>query len=192
MQVKKISDYYEQLYELYPGVPKKDIERILKYGWKSLYLHNAYGGDTLIRDNDIWCYIGMLRKDSLKHFSYYIKKLTIKLRVLYNRKKIEWGGYYYFALTDSQYENFLLQHNSRGRKRKTFDYGNQVLYKILDECRINEHYRKYIFKVPFISDMGFRIYKENFKSGEAELLETREPMKFKDILVNNNDKYEYL
>ena len=32
MQIKRISDYYEALYELYPEVPKKDIERILNYG----------------------------------------------------------------------------------------------------------------------------------------------------------------
>lgn len=192
MQIKRISDYYEALYELYPEVPKKDIERIMNYGWKLLYLHNIYGGDTLIQDRDIWCYIGRLTKDSVKHFHYYIKKLTVKLRVLYKRKKIPYNGYYYFALSDSQYENFLSQHNKRGRKRKTFEYGNQVLYKILDECRINEHSRKYIFKVPIITDMGFRLYKENFVSGEAELVEIREPMKFKDILVNNNEKYEYL
>jgi hypothetical protein len=192
MQIKKISDYYKALYELYPEVPKKDIERIMTYGWKLLYLYNIYGGDTLIQDRGIWCYIGRLTKDSVKHFHYYIKKLTIKFRVLYKKKKIPYNGYYYFALSDSQYENFLSQHNKRGRKRKTFQYGNQVLYKILDECRINEYNRRYIFKVPIITDMGFRLYKENFISGEAELVETRDPMKFKDILVNNNEKYEYL
>ena len=192
MQIKKISDYYKALYELYPEVPKKDIERIMTYGWKLLYLHNIYGGDTLIQDRGIWCYIGRLTKDSVKHFHYYIKKLTIKFRVLYKKKKIPYNGYYYFALSDSQYENFLSQHNKRGRKRKTFQYGNQVLYKILDECRINEYSRKYIFKVPIITDVGFRLYKKNFISGEAELVEIREPMKFKDILINNNENYEYL
>ena len=126
MQIKKISDYYKALYELYPEVPKKDIERIMTYGWKLLYLHNIYGGDTLIQDRGIWCYIGRLTKDSVKHFHYYIKKLTIKFRVLYKKKKIPYNGYYYFALSDSQYENFLSQHNKRGRKRKTFQYGNQV------------------------------------------------------------------
>ena len=92
-EIKRISDYYEALYELYPEVPKKDIERILNYGWKSLYLHTVYGGDTLILDKDIWCYIGRLTKDSVKHLHYYIKKLTVKLRVLYKRKKIPYTGY---------------------------------------------------------------------------------------------------
>lgn len=75
------------------------MKRILNFSWKSLYLHNSYGGDTFITDKDIWCYIGYLKYDSIKHFLYYIKKLTVKLRVLYKRKKIPWDGYYYFALS---------------------------------------------------------------------------------------------
>lgn len=192
MELKRVSDYYQELYDLYPDVPKNDIKRILNYGWKSLYLHNANGGDVLIKDNDLWCYIGRLEKDSLKHFNYYVKKLIIKLRTVYTRKRIPWDGYYYFALTDPQYENFLSQHNARGRKRKKFCYGNQVLYRILEECKINEHSKKYIFRVPVISDVGYRMYKENFTSSEAELVEVREPWKFKDILVTKNENYEYL
>ena len=93
MQLKEIKDYYESLCEKFPDVPEKDIKRILNYGWKSLYLHNLYGGDTLITDDSLWCYIGTLRRDSVKHFEYYIKKLTVKLRVLYKRKNIQWDGF---------------------------------------------------------------------------------------------------
>lgn len=191
MEVRTVKDYYERMYEKFPTVPKKDIQRILNYGWKSLYLHNSYGGDTLITDNDFWSYIGTLRKDSLKHFHYYIKKLVIKLRVLYKRKKIQWDGYYYFALTDSQYENYLSQKNKKGRPRKNFKYGNQILYKILDECKIKEYNRKYIFKIPYISDLGMTFYKENLESDKAELIITRDVLKFKDLLVSNNT-YEFL
>lgn len=191
MEIKRIQDYYNVMCEKFPEIPEKDIKRILNYGWKSLYLHNLYGGDTLISDDSLWCYIGTLRNDSLKHFEHYIKKLVIKLRVLYRRKKIQWDGYYYFALTDTQYENLLAQRNARGRKKKKFNYGNQILYQIYDECRIKEHSRRYIFRVPFITQVGFTTYKENFISSEAELIVTREPLKFKDILVNNN-KYDFL
>jgi hypothetical protein len=100
-QIKTVNDYYEEMYKLFPQISKKDIQRILNYGFKSLYLHNSYGGDTLITDSNFWCYIGTLRNDSLKHFKYYINKLSVKLRILYKRKKIQWNGYYYFALTDT-------------------------------------------------------------------------------------------
>lgn len=191
MQIKTIHDYYEIMYSKFPEVPKQDIRRILNFGWKSLYLHNSYGGDTVITDNEFWSYIGTLRKDSLRHFYYYIKKLTIKLRVLYKRNNIQWDGYYYFGLTENQYQNYLSQKHTRGRPKKKFNYGNVMLYKILDECKIKEHNRKYIFKVPYISDLGFSFYKENYISDCAELIITRDIQKFKDILVTNN-KYEYL
>lgn len=191
MEIKTIKDYYEDIHSLFPQVPLSDIKRILSFGWKSLYLENNYGGDVLITDNGFWSYIGTLRKDSIKHFQYYIKKLTIKLRVLYKRKKIKWDGYYYFALTDEQYQSFSEQRNKRGRPRKKFNYGNQVLYKILDECKIKEYNRKYIFKVPYPIDLGYTIYKKDFISENAELIITRSPLKFKDILVSNNN-YDFI
>jgi hypothetical protein len=109
MEIKQVKDYYEPMYEKYPDVPKEDIRRILNYGWKSLYLHNTYGGDTIIKDSNFWFYIGNLKKSSLKYFNYYIKKLIIKIKVLYKRLKIEWDGYYYFALNDKQYEDYCSQ-----------------------------------------------------------------------------------
>ena len=191
MELKGIKDYYEEMYQLFPDVPKRDIQRILNFGFKSLYLHNSYGGDTLIQDSNFWCYIGKLRKDSIKHFIYYKNKLATKIRILYKRKKIPWDGYYYFALTENQYQNVLSQQKGKGRKRKHFNYGNQILYKILDECKLRYSNRKYIYRVPFISELGYSFYKENYNTGEAELIETRDVQKFKDILVTNYD-YETL
>jgi hypothetical protein len=73
------------------------------YGIKQLYLINSYGGDTLVRKKDFWFYCGRLMNDSLKFFYYYKRKMSIKLKVLYKRKHVEWDGYYYFALNNKQY-----------------------------------------------------------------------------------------
>lgn len=188
---KTIKDYYQEMYNRFPSVPKADINRILNFSWKSLYLHNSYGGDTSIIDKDIWCYIGNLRKNSLDHFYYYIRKLTVKLRVLYKRHKIPWDGYYYFALSDSQYQSYLNQKNKRGRPRKYFEFGTIYLYQILDECKINEHYKRYIFRIPYISQLKIKQFTQNLISDKAELIITRNPLKFKDILVYDNE-YEFL
>lgn len=191
MQIKTINDYLEQMCKKYPNVPKEDLRRILVFGWKSLYLHNSYGGDTFISDNNTWCYIGSLTHNSLKHFEYYKKKLITKIRVLYKRKKIEWDGYYYFALTDEQYNDYLSQKKTRGRPRKHFKFGKVILYQILDECKIKESNKKYIFKVPYISKIKLTHYIPDFKSDKAELILTRDPLKFKDILVYDND-YDFI
>lgn len=186
-----LNDYYEQMYELFPDISKVDMKRILTFAWKSLYLHNSYGGDTLISGKDFWCYIGNLYKDSLKHFYYYIRKLTVKLRVIYRRRKVEWDGYYYFALSDSQYQRYLEQKKKRGRPRKHFDFGTVFLYQIFDECKINEYYKRYIFRIPYISRLKIKQFVQHLVSDKAEMILVREPLKFKDILVYDND-YELL
>lgn len=182
-----VKDYYEKIYELFPTVPKNDIKRIMNFGWKSLYLHNSYGGDTLIKNSNIWCYFGSLRKRPLDHFYYYIRKLSVKLRVLYKRKKIPWDGYYYFALDNKAYENYVKQHNHRGRPKKIFKFGQVMMYQILDECKIKECEKKYIFRIPYFTTINYRFFVRNLITDKAELIIIRDPLKFKDILVYNND-----
>ena len=188
---KTIQDYYEAIAKEYPQIPIQDIKRICQYGWKSLYLHNSYGGDVLLKRKDFWFYSGSLMNNSLKYFDYYATKMRIKLRVLYKRKKIEWDGYYYFALTQKQYEDYLSQKNTRGRPRKHFNFGKVVLYKIYDECSIIEHNKVALFRVPMKNDYRFTLYDENFKSGESELILLREPLKLEDILLSNYN-YQYI
>ena len=126
-------------------------------------------------------------KDSLKYFLYYKRKLIIKLRILYKRKHIDWDGYYYFALTRNQYNDYLTSINKKGRPKKNFEFQKIILYKIFDECNIAEHNRVAVFKIPVILDMGFTFYKENLKVSKPELVLEREPLKFSDILVTNYD-----
>ena len=120
--------------------------------------------------------------------NYYARKMKIKLRIFYKRYKIEWNGYYYFALTKKQYEDYLSQKNSRGRPRKIFKFGKVVLYKIYDECSIMEHAKVALFRVKMKYDKGFTIYEDNYITGDSELIEVREPLKFEDILLS---KYNY-
>lgn len=187
MSIKTIKDYYKQLYEMFPEVPKEDIKKACLYGWKCLYLYNSQGADTIVKDNSFWCYIGNLKKNSIDYFKYYIKKLSIKFRILYKRKHVEWDGYYYFALSNKQYDNYLSQSKSRGRKRKNFKFENIMLYQILDECKIQESGKQYIFRIPYISNIGFKKFIDNITTNKAELIIEREPLKFKDILINDND-----
>lgn len=184
-----IESYYNSIYSLFPDVPEQDIKLILNFSWKSLYLHNSYGGDVLIKNDDLWCYIGNLKKDPLRHFQYYIRKLITRLRVLYRRRKIEWDGYYYFALSEAAYQKYLEQKNKKGRPKRRFNFGQVFMYQILDECKIAECSSKYIFRIPYITKVNFKFYVPELITNQAELIITREPLKFKDILTcyNNYD-----
>lgn len=188
MVQKTIQDYYEDICKEYPNIPQQDIKRILQYGWKSLYLHNSYGGDVLLNRQGFWFYSGQLMNDSVKYFQYYKRKMRVKLRVLYKRKHIPWDGYYYFALTENEYNEYMAQKNKRGRPRKKFTFNKVILYKIYDECNIAESNRVAIFKIPMQIDFGFTIYKTELTTDQAELILVRKPLKFDDILLS---KYNY-
>lgn len=184
MKIKNINDYVDVVSERFPGIPKSDIKKILSFGWKSIYLHNMYGGDTLLKDDNInkyLFYIGRLTFDSLKHFFYYIKKKTVKLRVLFNRHK-KWDGYYYFALSKAGYEKYLAQQKSRGRKRKYFKFGSVMLYKLFEECQMKEHFREYFFRVPYITDLGFTILERDYETDKAEFILYRKYEGFASII----------
>lgn len=189
--IKTFKDYIKPLKQLYPWIPIPDIVKILNYGWRSLYIHNSYGCDTLVKDNNFWFYVGWLTPNSLKHFNYYATKLSIKLRILYIRSKVEWDGLYYFGLSDKQYQEYIAQFNKRGRKRRYFTFKKIMCFKFKKECEVNSHSCPYIFKLCLNSDFGYSYYLDSIKTDKAELINIRKPLTFKDILVNNND-YEVL
>lgn len=191
MKVKTYIDYLDQIQKKFPEVNKQDIKRIVRYFWKSIYLSNTYGGDVFLQDNDLWCYIGRLKYDSLEHFNYYKRKLIVKLRVLSKRKHIPWDGYYYFCLNENCYKKYISQKKSRGRPKKYFKFGNVVLYKLRAESELSSSSCPYVFRIPYSMNLGWCIYKKDFISDKVEFVERREPLKFKDILTTNN-KYGIL
>ena len=191
MELKKAQDYYEQLFALYPDVPKRDIKRIMQYGLKSFLLHNNYGGDVLLQNHRMWLYCGKLMADSIKYFDYYKRKMITKLRINHKRLDIPWDGYYYFGLYKHQYETYKQQKNKRGRPKKHFSYGNVVLYKYFDECNLRNSGAVAIFKITLQADFGLSLYKIDFKTDKAELVLERNPLTFKDILISNY-KYQFI
>lgn len=188
MQIKTIDDYFEQLYKEFPEVPKSDIKKAARFGWKRYYLFNSYGADVTIKNTRFWSHTGFLRKDPLKHFKYYIRKLLVKLKIMYAQDKTPYTGYYYFALSESQYQKYLSQIHQRGRPRKYFKFDNIFLYKEYLECSIANQWFKYIFKIKYPIYLGPRCFIKNAKFTNIELIETRKPLTFKDILVDNINK----
>lgn len=189
--LKTIQDYYEDINKLYPDVSISDLKRILNFGFKSLLLHNSYGGDVLIKRNDFWFYSGSLMNNSLRWFYYYINKMKIKIRTLYKNRKVKWDGYYYFALTQTQYNDYLNQKHKRGRPKKKFTFSKVKLYKIYDECSISNHNCKYIFRIQLPIEKKFTDFKYSLTTDKAELIEERDPLTFNDILLSNHN-YQFL
>lgn len=179
---KTVKDYYQAVKDAFPIFPMHDIKLILNYAWRALYLINSYGGDFLYNDNKFFFYIGYMHHDSLIHYRYYINKLRGKVRVLYNRKKEKWTGYYYFALTKDQYENYLKQKKKTGRPKKHFKFGHVVFFKIFEDCNLANYGNQYFFKISYPVDMGLNFSTENLVTDKAEFYLERPPMTLKDVI----------
>ena len=191
MELKKVQDYYDKLYELYPNLPKRDIKRIMQFGLKSFLMHNNYGGDVLLQSPTMWLYCGKLMTNSIEFFNYYKRKMITKLRISHKRFDIPWDGYYYFGLYKHQYNLYLQQKNKRGRPKKHFSYGNVVLYKYFDECNLRNSNAIAIFRINLQTDLGLSLYKIDFNTDKAELILERNPLSFSDILLSNYD-YQFI
>lgn len=185
--IKTIHDYIPQLCEIFPNICKEDIKRMAEYGWRMFYYYNLRGNDTLIESSKYkyWFYCGHLCIDPIKHFHYYISKLSTKLRTLYCKRKIKWDGYYYMGIDEQEYNKLV---NKKGRPRKYWTYTNRVAYKVFDEAKIKYSAYKCIIRFKYVTDMGMSFYKEKLKCQEVEPVLVRDhPDKFVDILITNYD-----
>lgn len=187
--IKTITDYEDQICQMFPHIPKTDIRKILNYGWKQIYLCNSYGGDVCVTNNKFYFYCGKALIDPLKHFVYYTKKLLIKAITMYKRKKVKWDGYYYFSLTDPQQNNLNEQLKTH---KKNLCYGNQILFKNYDECKVRHWNRKYIYRVKFNIDYGNSIYLPNFTTNLAQLYEEKKSITYNEVFTSFKGNYKYI
>lgn len=160
MEIKYIEDYYDKVKEKYPELTEKQIEKILTFGFRSFYTHTLYGGDILSKSPFLTVYCGKCFVDKNKFMEYRQLKLRVKLRIKYKKAHTQWDGFYYFGLSDSEYEYYLSQKKPTGKRRQKFHFKNLYLFKIKDEILLNKR-KTHVFRIPYPIDCGFSIYKED-------------------------------
>ncbi len=187
----RLVDYLPQLEKEFPDILPKDIKTIVQHGWKRLYVINAIGGDTKVGNSTrFYCQIGEIRT-GLRFYYYYIWKLKIKVRTLFYWKKVQWDGYYYFALTETQYSKMQQSIKTRGRPRVNFQFEKILLYKIYDECRLAEHLKHYIFRVKLPFSYKSVFYFPKVKLSNIEFVEHRKTLNFYDVSPTYH-KYDFI
>lgn len=187
MKIKTVDDYVELISDKFPEVSYDDVKRILKYCWKMIYLYNSEGNDVLIKYPDLTFFTGKLTKSSMKNFETYKRKLARRIRFMFIRKREKWDGYFYFARTKSQYQDYLEQ----SKRRKYITFQNVKMYKLLDECKVTESNKYYIFRLKGIDSNKFSKFYYELRTKDAEFVMEREPMNMDDLMVSNN-KYKYI
>lgn len=167
MDIVYAEKYYKQVKERFPILSEKQIDKIIKYGLRSFFAHNKFGGDVLLKSNYYTGYVGRLFKN-MKFFAYYyVIKMKIKLRIKYKRSKTVFNGKYYFGLKKDVYEELF---GHRMQKKKTIKFDKIPIYKMYEECLL--HKPDYIFEFDH-KDEGFCKYKKNFKLSRYNLIAKR-------------------
>lgn len=186
MKFKKIDDYVNEVALKFPEIPESEIKKILKYGWKMILLYSNAGNDIYIHKGKFFFFIGKLTKDSLKNFKIYCDKLSKRIAFMFKRTKSTWDGYYYFARTEKQFQEYLAQ--SR-KKKKVFK--NVFLFKLLDQCSLFSPASQYIFRLSDSRTVRLLRYYPEIITDKAELIVQRDPLTMQDVMVSYN-KYKYI
>lgn len=180
--VTEIGNYVEKIQERYPYLTKDEIKKILAYGLRQYAWVNKMHADVLIcykRDDPMVAHCGPLGSDSLKHYHRFIVKNRMRERVLYYLKKEKWDGYYYIGLTEEE------QKNLKKGKIKTFK--NVYLTKLKKEL-YHIPFVKHIWKVPMIDDLGWRFFREEFKTDQAEYIGENQYEKYHKCFLKRDEE----
>lgn len=172
MKFTKIDDYVDRVSERFPTIPKKSIRRIIEFGSRSFYMHNYYGGDILLKSPYFTLYCGRIFANNISFYSYWILKFKIKYRIQYIRRKTVYDGYYYFGLTENDYQEYKKKLKSKTKRRQKITFKNIFMFKILDECVLYRHYIHF-FKVPIKEEGKFKIFQDELITRNAEYLGKR-------------------
>ena len=167
MEIVNVEKYYDKIQEKFPSLTKNQIERIVKFGLRSYYNHNLYGGDVLNKSPYFTMYTGKLFNDNILFYQYRLIKNRIKLRIKYKRSKVKYDGNYYFGLTEEEFENYKKQFKKTGRRRRKVTFDKIYAYKIKDECLMDHRY-KHIFKLNYPADGGFILKLKNYTTRNFE------------------------
>lgn len=186
MKITKVDDYVDEVQKIYPELSKEEIKRILTYGWKMILQYINFGNDISIISNKFFLFIGRIPSSALSVFNTYCYKLAKRIQYMFKRTKSKWDGYYYFARSERQYIDYL---NQKKKKYKTFQ--NVILFKLLEECKIKEHSKPYIFRLSEDKTAWLQKFYTEIKTDKAELIIQRDPLKMKDLLTSQN-KFKYL
>lgn len=185
-KITNVNDYVDVVHEQFPELTREEIKKILSYGWKMILQYKSFGNDIQILSPKFFLFIGQIPVSALAAFNTYCYKLAKRIYYMFKRTKSQWDGYYYFARTENQYIDYLSQN-----KRKYKIFKNVFLYKLLDECKVSEHNKFYIFRLKEDKTAWNKKFYPEIKTKNAELIITRDALNMNDLMTSQN-KYKYI
>lgn len=172
-------NYYIDLIreKYYPHISRDEIKEVVKVGLERFFHLNKCGLDSYHANHRYTAYCGKMFMDNSKRTVYNWRKYSSIYRRRYRHNEEEFDGFYYFGISNEEYENFKLH--------RTKIFRDVVLYKLKEESFYsmkNSHF----FKVFFPVDLGWRFPQEEVKAKECEYIAYKD--KDKQIIMVENGK----
>lgn len=175
IKLTKLDDYLPFVYKEFEDLPEKTIRQICEHAYRTMFRLQGMGCDILLSNKRLFpfvAYFGMCFMQNEKFYEYRNKKLASKIRIQYNleRKTKPWTGYYYFGLTEEQYNELFAE--KKGRLKKKIVFPKICICKVKEEAALFPTI-KYIFRTPWPEEKGWKIWLENYETRNIELIGER-------------------
>lgn len=187
MKVTDVNDYVDEVWEQFPELTRDEVKRILSYGWKMILQYKSFGNDIQVLTPHFFFFIGQIPASAFSAFKTYCYKLAKRIEYMFKRTQSTWDGYYYFARSERQYKEEYLTQN----KRKYKIFKNVMLFKLLDECKVKEAAKQYIFRLKEDKTKWMKKFYKEIKTKNAELVLVRDSLNMQSLMTSAND-YKYI
>lgn len=176
MIIKELDDYLDKVCEKHSRIKRKDIKRILEYGFRMFDGIIRNGGDIYIRDHRFWASVERYSFDNLSECKYISRKQRIKLRNKYKLHHEKFDGIYYVGIPDAEFE--LLKKKITKEKKVTLN--NVRFFKIKEEAyswTLNDHFLKIYYPI----DRGFEFFKDSITIDHYKYIACRNGKKINEF-----------
>lgn len=185
MKYHNTSHYAKILHEKYPDIPLCDIRTCLNFGWRTYLSYILRGCDINIKTPKSVSLCGQLYTNPLLYVRNYRNKLVRKLRVLFLTRSIEWDGYYYFALNDTEFQKQYLSVVKNDEPiQKNITFSDVRLFMLKDECIISRWASMHLFRVPYVGTFGYKLFLPIYTPFEVEYMGNIPKKSLHDLLIS--------
>lgn len=116
--IKYLDDYLDNMHEIYPLYTKEQLRKILRTAFYQLYYLTSHGLDVVIQDGRYRAALQKRYGEIEKIAKHIWDNRRKKLRLTLRKHTDIYDGYYYFSLTDEQWEKYKNTLIKPGRKTK--------------------------------------------------------------------------
>ena len=176
MNIKELDDYLDIVCAKHPRMKRKDVKRILEYGFRMFDRIVRNGGDIYIRDHRFWASVENRSIDPGISCTYISKKQRKKLRDMYRLRYEKFEGIYYLGIGSEQF----IPNEARIKKGRKITLKNVKLFKIKEEAYIDST-SDYFLKIYYPIDRGFLFCKDSITIDHYKYIACRNDKKINEF-----------